>query len=384
MKIAWIHDHYFYTDGNNYYSRGSMPSNVWERYLHKNCELFVFGRQLKTPSKILSSYPGVNFVLSQQYTTFSSFIRKYCRIKREVASMLEDKDKVIIRLPSVLGLIAYKVVKEKNIPYMIEVVGSAFDSFNSYGNLVGKLLSRPYEFLMKRCVKDSKFVLYVTQTYLQNEYPCSQGLTVACTNAMIPLVDNAVLQNRIEHIKTRKKDDVFILGQIGNLSVPYKGYSVAIKAIGKLKKQGVAVLYKIAGNGSPEQILKMADEYNVRDCVSIVGPIPHNEIMSFYDSLDCYIHPSYLEGLPRVCVEAISRGCPCAVSDAGGTPELVDRAYLHHIGDFNKLAEDILSLRDNKDEMIGVASANFERAKLYYSKITNEKRKQFLSAFYNS
>ncbi len=384
MNVAWIHDHQFFTDGLNYYSRGSMPSSVWERYLLEDCNLYVFGRKLQEKSNILSSYSGVQFVLSNYYSNFTSFIKNYFKIVKELDRFLSDKDKVIIRLPSVLGLLACNIVKKRKIPYMLEVVGCAYDSFNSYGNIVGKILANPYDFIMKKRVQEASHVLYVTQEYLQALYPNNKGITVACTNAMVSPVEESVLQTRIERIKSRKAGDPFVIGQIGNLSVSYKGYSVAIEALAHLKKQNIKVEFRVGGNGSPDAILKQAKQLNVEDCIKILGPIPHEEIHLFYDAIDCYIHPSLLEGLPRVCVEAISRGCPCATSKAGGTPELINKLHLHNIGDSLKLAEDIRLLSSNRKMLTDAAVENFQKAKLYYSTITSTKRKDFIENFYKS
>jgi len=382
MKVAWIHDHYFYTDGHKYYSRGSMPSYAWDRYLINGAELHIFGREMKTQSVILSSADKVHFHLSKYYTSIGSFVRNFSKIKKELTDFILANDKIIIRLPSVLGLLACSIVKKYHIPYMIEVVGSAYDSFHSYGNLSGKILARPYEHLVANAVKNSIFTLYVTQNYLQQEYPNSKGYTTACTNAMIEDVDDSVLSNRMCKIDGYNKTRPFVIGQVGNLSIAYKGYDVALKAVSILKDRGLSVEYRLGGNGNPQSIIQMAEKLGVKDCVSIVGPIKHELIHEFYDSIDCYVHPSLLEGLPRVCVEAISRGCPCAPSNVGGTSELVDNELLHEAGDYQKLADDIYRIANDKDYAKHIATSNFKRAENYYSSLINQKRKDFLLQFY--
>ncbi|MFH0736990.1 MAG: glycosyltransferase family 4 protein [Candidatus Micrarchaeota archaeon] len=51
--------------------------------------------------------------------------------------------------------------------------------------------------------------------------------------------------------------------------------------------------------------------------------ISEDDLVSLYNSADCFALPSLYEPCSVALLEAMSSGLPCVVSDAGGTPELV-------------------------------------------------------------
>ena len=135
-------------------------------------------------------------------------------------------------------------------------------------------------------------------------------------------------------------------------------------------------------NADFKKTSEIAKKYGIEDQVIIRGRIPHEEIPQFIDSLDIYVHPSFQEGLPRVIVEAISRGCPCLTSDVAGTPELIEESCLHHTGDVEKLCLDLHTFIENTELMKQAAVRNYNHAKQYYSDILDKKRSDFYTKFY--
>ena len=97
----------------------------------------------------------------------------------------------------------------------------------------------------------------------------------------------------------------------------------------------------------------------------------------FYDSLDLYIHPSLAEGLPRVMIEAESRGLPTLGARASGTPELLDEDCIFEIKDPKSICDVLNSFDVNK--MKRVSKNNFERVKSYEFGVLAERRKKFYS-----
>ena len=382
MKVAFIHDHPFCEKDGKCYSTSGLPAAAWNRYLVNNDDLYVFGRRSGTGAKSLSSRAHVSFYLSKVYNTPLDLLNKRQKIKKELSDFVADKDCVILRVPSILGLLGCEVAKEKNKPYLLEVVADAYESYRHYGNALGLLFARIYDNWTRKLVSESQYTLYVTQEYLQKRYPNSNK-QLACTNAVINPVSEDVLTKRIAKIENRKSSRI-ICGEIGDVSVKFKGCHIMLKAMKLLKNDGIEVEFHVVGGGSPEKMRKLALKLGVLDNFYFDGFISHDKITEYYDSLDVYVHPSFQEGLPRVVVEAISRGCPCAVSTAAGTPELVEDEYLHEPGDAKKLASDIKKLVQDKAETIRVAKTNFCHARSYYSDELDRRRAEFYGDFFNS
>lgn len=57
--------------------------------------------------------------------------------------------------------------------------------------------------------------------------------------------------------------------------------------------------------------------------IVLVGKIPNNEIIKYFQAADVFLMPSREEGSPRVILEAMASGVPFVASDIGGVRELV-------------------------------------------------------------
>ena len=100
---------------------------------------------------------------------------------------------------------------------------------------------------MKKSIKESKYVYYVTNKFLQKRYPTS-GKTVSCSNVVLNYFDEKYLSNR-KIINKRIKDgkEPIVLGTAAAIDVRYKGQQYVIKAISELNKEGYSFVYKLAG-----------------------------------------------------------------------------------------------------------------------------------------
>ena len=100
-------------------------------------------------------------------------------------------------------------------------------------------------------------------------------------------------------------------------------------------------------------------------------------MLFWMDTLDMLVIPSFQEGLPRVLIEAMSRGCPAAGAKTGGIPELLRTEMLHNPGDYKKLAKDIKTVLNDKELAKELARENFSEAKQYAKEVLDSRRKSF-------
>lgn len=382
MKICYFTDHAFSEEGGLFYSGGGIPSSMLFRYVRGNSELLVVGRKASGKNTTLSSIPNSSFYLLNNYSAPQDVIFRYHSLVKELKGILAQCDGVIIRFPSLVSLMAHKMANRLKIPVAVEVCGCAYDSYRYYGNLIGLFAAPISEYLHRKAMRKTKFGLYVTQHYLQELYPAAKdAITVGCSDAVIEMGDAAMLERRMDRIK-RLNERIFILGQIGNLEVSYKGYSVALKAISILRDKGINVQYHLVGGGSPSRVLNEADRLGVKDSVVVKGKLPHEKISMFMESLDVYVHPSYLEGLSRSILEAISYATPVLSSDVGGAKELIDNEMLHKAGDARKLASQIELLMLYPDRLIKMAQDNYFNSKQYQTEVLNKRRDMFYDSFF--
>ena len=384
MTICFITDHPFYEKDGLFYSGGGITADLLHRYVRGDSRLLVLARDTNKPNLTLSSIPNSEFHLLSNYRKPKDIYLKRYALFKELSDYISKCDGVVMRLPSPLGLFAYKICKALEKPCAVEVCGSAYDMYHNYGNIVARIIAPFSERIHKKVIFDSDFVLYVTQECLQKEYPYKPtARTVSCSNVSLPIIDNSVLDERLDRIG-KHNGKSFVFGQIGNVSVAYKGYEVMLNAMDRLKKSGLDIQYHIVGGGNPDSLIEKAKALRLERQLVFRGHMDHSMISEFLREIDIYVHPSFQEGVPRSAIEAISHAVPVLISNAGGSSELVSKEWIHKPGDVEKLVGDILKITQNKELQSLAACENFERGKDYYADILNSKRSAYYDSFFQS
>jgi len=157
--------------------------------------------------------------------------------KNIIYNEVKKADYIVARLPSFIGNLAINAAIKMKKPYLIEVVACQWDALWNY-NLKGKIIAPYMYFKTKKLVKDAKYVVYVTNEFLQKRYP-TEGKYVNCSDVVLKEFDDNVLMNRLNKINTMKNNNKIVLGTIAAVDVRYKGQQYVIRALGKLKKQGI-------------------------------------------------------------------------------------------------------------------------------------------------
>lgn len=380
MKALFVHDHIFYKKEENYFSPGGLPKEAWSRYLDNVDELIVVSRGSNDENKsglILSSREKIQFDLFYQVKGGLDYYKFKKDIVLKLKKYIQEVDFVIIRVPSTIGFFAYEICKKLNKPFVTEVVGCAWDSSWNYGSLPIKLQA-PLGFMrMKKMVKNSFATTYVTKYFLQKRYPTNSNIVIHASNVQIPPTEDSLLERHL-NLLNREDNKIYNIGIIGNLSVKYKGFDVALKALKLLKENYPNFKFHLVGGGDQTYVKDLIKENQLEDNCIIVGRLQAGEdIFNFLDQLDLYIHPSKQEGLPRSVIEAMSRACPVLGSSVAGIPELIEAKYLHKPGDVNKLYQDLSNLFSNDSELIEMSKNNYIKSKEYTVDILERRRSEF-------
>lgn len=378
MKILFAHDHVFQIDKNkNIYTIGGFPSNVWERYLSVGNSINVIARskeiynveKLKSAERI-----GVNFLFINGLNSFKNLVIPSFKIKDKIEKEVKESDLVIVRLPSEIGNLVYDIATKQNKKIVVEVVACVWDALWNYGDFKAKIYA-PFAFYrMKKRIKTSKHNIYVTNKTLQIVYP-SNGKSISCSNVELPYVDEKILEQKL----AKEKDDTIKLGLIGNVGNKIKGIDVALKAIKILDEKGIKVCLEILGAGNQDIWNGEIEKLDLKNKVIFKGTLPSGEpVFKWLDTLDIYIQPSYQEGLPRAVIEAMSRGLPIAVSNAGGCGELINKELVHKKGNYKELAKHLEILINDNKFMKKQMEINFNNSAKYLKKMLFTSRKDFL------
>lgn len=379
MMLLFVHDHPFYKELDIIYSGGGLPYTIWDDYLVKFNEVFVYGRYSENlkDKKVRSSTGNVSFFLTDKYTSPVDLIKKKREIKQELESLIEKADVVLVRLPSVLGFIAGLQAFKMKKRVWVQQVGNAKEAFSTHGSLLGKVIAPFFEFQNKKIVSKADFVTYVTDNKLQRDYPPNSN---ALTEALSDVVINNILGEK-DLKKERFLGKSFKIGLIGGFDVMYKGQDILLNAIYKLEvdiKKNVKIC--LVGKGDYSWILALAEELGLKENIEYIGSLESGaQINNFLSSLSLYVQPSLTEGMPRSIIEAMAMGCPVIGSNVGGIPDVVSSQFVHKSGNVKELRNHIRYLYSDRYHLCNESILSLKKSVPYLKTNLDKKRMFFYS-----
>lgn len=387
MKALFSYPGRFYKSDDGSILSNDANQQYFERYLNAFDEIIVITRvfnlnncSVNVKKTNIINHPKISFFALPETASLKWMLYGRYKIIPELDKLLDNVDALIVRMPNGIGTTLINIAEKKGVPWAVEVVGCAWDALWNH-SIKGKILA-PISYLKnKRCIAKSKYALYVTDEFLQKRYPCN-GYTVACSDVDISFVDDKIIEKRIQRIESIKAPPVNF-GMIGNLEVKYKGHETAMKALSLLSDKKIDFRLKCLGAGDKTRLSKAAEEVGIKDKVEFCGTLPRgNAVMEWLDEIDVFLIPSYTEGLPRALVEAMSRGCPCVGTTAGGIPELLSDKVVVKPKDHKELANVIYELVSNIELLKEQARSNFKKSKEYTSDILHNRRNKFWNEFW--
>jgi glycosyltransferase involved in cell wall biosynthesis len=100
-----------------------------------------------------------------------------------------------------------------------------------------------------------------------------------------------------------------------------KGAGTVIKTAEQLTKSGEPFRWYIAGEGPIRE--QLASTPNVEP----LGKVDHDAIADYYRAADLLVHPSLIDGLPNVLLEAAACGTPSLARDVGDCAVVASRTF---------------------------------------------------------
>ena len=122
--------------------------------------------------------------------------------------------------------------------------------------------------------------------------------------------------NDCNYLKVRKKlninENEFVIGTCGRLSIE-KNQKFLIEVFAEIKKVNLKSKLIIIGDGDEKNnLINLSKKLGIYDDILFTGLVENVEF--YYNAMDCFVLPSFYEGLPLVGIEAQSAGLPCFFS----------------------------------------------------------------------
>jgi colanic acid/amylovoran biosynthesis glycosyltransferase len=129
-----------------------------------------------------------------------------------------------------------------------------------------------------------------------------------------------------------------------------KGFDDAIRAVAAARALGVAVRYRIAGDGPElEKLRYLVDSLGVADEVELLGWQRQEQVADHIGWADAFLLPSLSEGISNSALEAMAAGVPVVSTRCGGMDEAitsVEAGTLVPVSDTAAMAEALSDLTD--------------------------------------
>lgn len=367
--MLFVHDHIFIVNSGHYYSTGTLDSSFWNTYksLFKDNHIDVIARGKDSKSfNPVKEVQGINFFLEKKIP----FNLKGIFLK------VKNCDYLVIRLHSFLGLIAYIAGRKYKKKILVELVNDPETSLWYHGGIIYKIIMPFFVAVLKIVVKNTPYVHYVSQEYLQKKYP-TNGSPLACADILLDPVEENVLKQRLSNTKSMLTDSV-ILGLIGGYNLRYRGHVTLYKAAKILKKRGHNITLRFLGGGNPERLKRIAEKMGIKDNVVFDGYYSNREdINKWLDQTSILVMPTKAETLGRSVIEAMSRGCPVIGSSDTALREIVPNDCLVYSSDYKMIVAIIEKMLKEPEYYKEKCINSYSHAKKFYKNILLEKRQRF-------
>ncbi|MBI4717174.1 MAG: glycosyltransferase [Planctomycetes bacterium] len=143
----------------------------------------------------------------------------------------------------------------------------------------------------------------------------------------------------------REPLSVFGVGRL----IEKKGFVHLVRAVARLKQQGMPVIGRIAGDGPERRALgEEIERLGLAGSVKLLGSIREDRVRELMQRSACFVLPCVqardgnVDALPTVLLEAMACGCPVISTRLSGVPEIIESqtsGLLVEPGDEGGLAE---------------------------------------------
>lgn len=373
----------------NVYVNTNEDRKLWLRYRKYCDELILLMRvdsKLYSKSEAITKFYSFDKDLARLvcipnvYNPRINFfnLRMRAKARKIIAEEICNADRVIVRSAGFWpSTVALKICRKYRKTYLVEAVDVPFDMRWHSGSPLSKIFAPYAEMKCNFEIARAPYVAYVTKHELQKRYP-TKGKSIGCSDVELDALNDSVLESRIKRV--HYSENKIIFGTAAAIN-PIKGQEHIIRALAILKAKGITnIEYRLAGSGSAENLVRLAESLGVNEQLKVCGVLPHDEIFAWYDDLDVYIQPSLTEALCRSIIEAMSRALPVTCSHVGGNPELVTPDMIFHAGNVKQIAARMEMMLDPAIRE-REARKSFTKAHEFSKDILDRRRGEFYSEF---
>lgn len=332
MKLAIVSDTVVLRQGGEYFSEDTFLQFVTHLGNHFDGITFLTPVFERPPKTRLFQIPlgdgsGIEIAATCPYERVVEFYLRAPQILLRNAPVfaraIRGTDAVLMRLPAMNSLLAAACAQIYRKPLFSYVVGDERECVVTGGKYRGfwkqaalaaaNLHARLYRAMVRR----SK-----ASFFLSTQMKMTLGTGRANEMLMFTsLVNGAGISAPGFGGTHRGAPRLLYVGRLSR----EKGVAYLLEAVALLRRGGVVAALAVCGDGSERGALeRLAQEKGLEGCVKFHGFVPWGrQLEETYDASDVFVLPSLSEGVPKVLLEAMSRGVPIVATEVGGVGDIL-------------------------------------------------------------
>lgn len=391
--LVTLEDHLKLGPDGHIYAAGPAGYSTWSELLDSFDEVVLVARVRAddTPSADENRVEGP-FISVQELPDYVGpwqYLSKLPLLRKGVERAVGRCDAYILRVPGLVGRLAWRAIRRSRKPYALDVVGDPWDALGpgTTSGLLRPVYRRLASRNMKAMCERSGATLYCSGEALPRRYPSRKGSYWAVSPRVIlsnGYASAELMAERCRHVHHSQGSDgmgkrPFRLGFIGSFAQLYKGPDTLLSAVALCSEAGLELKALLVGEGRHRKAMEnLARKLSVQARVEFLGQLRFGKaIFDFLDSTDLYVMPSRAEAFGRALLEAMARGCPCIGSNVGGIPELLAAEDLVSPGNPRALADKILEVSRDPQRLERMAQRNLAKAREFSPERLREVRRTF-------
>ncbi len=253
-----------------------------------------------------------------------------------------------IRIPTLSAFPAYLGAKRHGVPTFLVLVGEnyAYQSLAGYKGIkliFSNIFSRLHDSLIKIMVDNC--LTFANGKDLVKKYSRPDKALIEMRSSTI--LDADINEDGI-HKEVHSPLKILTVAAVAGR----KGTSLLPEIISKLNSLGIFVEWTwvgyVDGSAGEEEKLKtihLAEEYGVLSQLQFLDVLSHEELFKKYRQADIFVLPTYMEGVPRVILEAQAAGLPVVTTKVGGIPDAVQNMFDACLVSAGKVDEFVLAIQ---------------------------------------
>jgi len=129
-------------------------------------------------------------------------------------------------------------------------------------------------------------------------------------------------------------------------------------------------LHLVGGGPMENELEDLYKNLKCRDNIYFHAWSGKDQLRKYYQQADCFLNPSFCEGMPNTVLEAMSCGCPVVASDVPGNDDLVIHGETGFLFDYKhpeEFRKFVIKIIQNKDLIVSMGNKGARRVKQAFS-----------------